>query len=582
MPRDNNLVIQPAYWPKFLALLGNFFGMAYFIVLLVLLVLVVLFFSYKNRQDSQQRKEELQSQWGKPLDTQRNFNLISAYHFSTYHHHSNDLSDTIASDIDLENLFEYIDRSHSSLGRQYLYHQLRTKQEAAALRDLDELSEKFGGDQKLRLDTALELSKLDHKNAYYIYELFTSSYQSLYSKGLNLYVRTAGILWLAFLALLIIYQSQVFFLGLLGLTLFNFYLHYNNKKKISRYVHSLPQLYTLINASKKLLKLTTPPKADTITQSLHSLKPLQRSLSYVNFQNNVDRDPTDISAGILELVKTLLVIEPLMFLISVDRVNQQRQNIETLFNYVAETDLAISIQSLRTGLPYYCKPKLVANGETLKVQELYHPLIADCVANSITASTKQGVLITGSNMSGKTTFIRSIAINALLAQTLYTSCSQHYEAPFMQLFTSVRNSDDLEEHKSYFKAEAMAMLHIIQNSTTLQSRNLIIIDEIFKGTNTIERVAGAKAILSYLNAHQNFTFVSTHDLELAELLGDEYAVYSFEEAVADTRLVFDYKIKPGLLKNKNAIAILSSLGFPPEIVANASETSNALRKKYQL
>lgn len=576
------MVIQLADCPKFLALLGNFFGMFYFIVLVVLLVLVVLFFSYKNKQDRQKKKEELLNQWGRPLDISRSFNLVSAYHFSKYHEHSNDLSDTIADDIDLENLFEYVDRSHSSLGRQYLYHQLRTKQEVGALQELDALSESFAVDPKRRIDAAVELSQLNHKNAYYIYELFTSSYQSLYSKGLNLYVRAASVLWLAFLALLIVYKSQFFFLGLLGLTLFNFYLHYNNKKKISRYVHSLPQLYTLINTTKSLLKLGHTPKATAVTQSLNNLRPLQRSLSYVNFQNNVDRDPTDISAGILELVKTLLLIEPLMFLISVDRINQQRHNIETLFNYVAEIDLAISIQSLRTGLPYYCKPKLVPNGEELKIEALYHPLIDDCVANSITASTKQGVLITGSNMSGKTTFIRSIAINALLAQTLYTSCSQHYEAPFMQLFTSVRNSDDLEEHKSYFKAEALAMLHIIENSKALQSRNLIIIDEIFKGTNTIERVAGAKAILSYLNAHQNFTFVSTHDLELAELLGEEYAVYSFEEVVADTRLVFDYKIKPGLLKNKNAIAILSSLGFPPEIVANANEISTALREKYQL
>lgn len=556
--------------------------MFYLAVLLVLLLLVFLFFRYKNGQDLFKKKEELLSQWGQPRDVNRNFNLISAYHFAKHHDENTSLSDTIATDIDLENLFEYADRCNSSPGQQYLYHQLRSQQEVNALQQLDELSEKFGSNEDLRLATSLELAKLGNKNAYYIYELFTSSYQSLYSKGLNLYVRMAGILWIASLVLTIVLRNQFCFLALLGLTLFNFYIHYGNKKKISGYVYSLPQLYTLVNCAKNLLKLSATPKAVMVQQSLSNLKPLQSSLSYVNFQNNVDRDPTDISAGILELIKTLLLIEPLMFLISVDRINQQRQHIEVLFNYVAEIDLAIAIQSLREGLPYYCKPQLVPNGQELEVLDLYHPLIEDCVPNSIKASTTQGVLVTGSNMSGKTTFIRAMAINTLMAQTLYTSCSHYYAAPFMQLLTSVRNNDDLEEHKSYFKAEAMAMLHIINNSQSLQSRNLIIIDEIFKGTNTIERVAGAKAILSYLNAHQNFTFVSTHDLELAELLGKEYAVYSFEEVVSDTRLVFDYKIKPGLLENKNAIAILSALGFPPSIVANANQISTALRQKYQL
>jgi len=113
-------------------------------------------------------------------------------------------------------------------------------------------------------------------------------------------------------------------------------------------------------------------------------------------------------------------------------------------------------------------------------------------------------------------------------------------------------------------------------------RSLVIIDEIFRGTNTIERIAAAKSVLSYLTANRNFVFVSTHDLELAELLGDEYAIYSFEELVDDKRLVFDYKIKEGLLKNKNGIAILQSLGYPQSVVDDAGKVSEQLREKYQL
>lgn len=151
----------------------------------------------------------------------------------------------------------------------------------------------------------------------------------------------------------------------------------------------------------------------------------------------------------------------------------------------------------------------------------------------------------------------------------------------MSIFTSIRINDNIEEHKSYFQAEALSILNILEKSAQ-QTNSLVIIDEIFRGTNTIERISAAKAILSYLTCHKNFVFVSTHDLELAELLGPEYLTYSFEERAADTRLIFDYKIKAGLLKNKNGIAILTALGYPETIIENANTISNVLREKYNL
>lgn len=83
-------------------------------------------------------------------------------------------------------------------------------------------------------------------------------------------------------------------------------------------------------------------------------------------------------------------------------------------------------------------------------------------------------------------------------------------------------------------------------------------------------------------ANSNFVFVSTHDLELAELLGTDYVVYSFEETVADKHLVFDYRLKQGLLKSKNGIAVLQSVGFPDSVIADAYRVSEELRRKYQI
>jgi len=171
----------------------------------------------------------------------------------------------------------------------------------------------------------------------------------------------------------------------------------------------------------------------------------------------------------------------------------------------------------------------------------------------------------------------------LLAQTIYTTCTKEYKAPILKIQTSIRTTDDLGDNKSYFQAEALSILDIINQSSSGEPvKSLIIIDEIFRGTNTIERIAAAKSVLNYLTENKNFVYVSTHDLELAELLDNDYAVYSFEETVNDTRLVFDYKMKTGVLKNKNGIAILETIGYPESVVEDANIVSEELRRKYLL
>jgi len=552
----------------------------YLVIFIVIFLLIFIYVRYINQKKRAEKLEEFKYNWAKPIERNRNFKLIAQYHQNLDRAVDEILSDEIAEDIDFERLFEYVDRTSSKPGQQYLFQHLRYNcKNLDLLYELDELAERFKKDDELRLTTSIELSELAHQNAYYIHELFTSTYHALYEKWQIVYIKLAGFLWIAMLALTIIQKNQYLFLTTLFLTFVNFYFHYTNKQKIARYVHSIPQVYTLMNVAKKFTGLIK--NSDKLTLSLNELAPLKKTLAYVNFQESTSKDPTDVSASVLELIKALLLIEPAMFLISISKINQQKHHIETLFNHVAKIDIAIAILSLRSGLPYYAKPNFNDSDDELHIEEVFHPAIENCVPNSIQVSSRQGILITGSNMSGKTTFIRSIIINALLSQTLFTSCTKSYRAPFMQLFTSIRISDNLEEQTSYFQAEALSVLNILSRSDQHRG-NLIIIDEIFRGTNTIERIAAAKAILSYLTAHQNFVFVSTHDLELAELLGDEYSCYSFEEKATDTRLVFDYKIKPGILKNKNGIAILAALGYPTSVVENANQISLLLREKYNL
>jgi hypothetical protein len=551
------------------------------IVLLAIALIIVAVFTFSSYQAREKRKRllvELRQNWGKPVDAIRNFRLIAAYGNNKQ---QEALSESLANDIDLEKLFKYVDRTNSKPGQQYLYARL-SKQgiERHQLLDFDQLIEQVSADDAKRSDIAMELQRLNNSNAYYIYQLFQRKGVLDYAPLEKLYIKFAAALWIAALTMTIVLHNQFFFFLTLGFTFYNFYLHFTNKDKIFGFVHSLPQLKNLIKAATNISNKLQTAGYKEAQASIANMSSLRKKLTFISLDSTISADPTDLGSGILELFKIILLAEPRSFINVIDEVNNHQADIELLFNYVAEIDIAISTQSLRIGLPYYCKPTFVNGSEQLEITDLYHPLIENCVANSLSAKYSEGVLITGSNMSGKTTFIRSIAVNTLLAQTLYTSTSRSYNAPLLDICSSINMTDSLDESKSYFQAEALSIFNILNHVNARGGNCLIIIDEIFRGTNTIERVAAARAILSYLSANKNFVFVSTHDLELAELLGDEYAVYSFEEMAADERLIFDYKIKPGILKHKNAIAVLKAIGYPESIIANATKVSDELGKKY--
>ena len=129
--------------------------------------------------------------------------------------------------------------------------------------------------------------------------------------------------------------------------------------------------------------------------------------------------------------------------------------------------------------------------------------------------------------------------------------------------------------KSYYFEEVITIKEMIDKSRD-GKQNLFLLDEIFKGTNTVERISAGKAVLSALTKAENIVFVSTHDIELADLLKDEYELYHFSEKVDNRTVDFDYKLKEGKLKNRNAIRILQINDYPEEIISEAFEISKKL------
>jgi len=299
-------------------------------------------------------------------------------------------------------------------------------------------------------------------------------------------------------------------------------------------------------------------------------------MSVFNLDVKIQSEQQILFWVMMELVKIVFLIEPLFLFGTLKRIDTKRTEIEDVFLFVGEIDALVSIASLRKKLNNFCTPTIIDGQKRLIAQEVYHPLIEGCVKNNLKVNDKS-ILLTGSNMSGKTSFIRSLAINVITGLTINTCFAEHFAMPRMRIFSAIRISDDLMNNRSYYFEEVITIKEMIDKSKD-SDLNLFLLDEIFKGTNTVERISAGKAVLSSLNEGNNIVFVSTHDIELADLLKNEYDLYHFSEIVDHKTVDFDYKLKEGKLKNRNAIRILQINDYPESIIKEAIEISEELDK----
>lgn len=239
---------------------------------------------------------------------------------------------------------------------------------------------------------------------------------------------------------------------------------------------------------------------------------------------------------------------------------------------MGQIDTLISIASIRSENTRYCIPKIQHLNSEFTIKELAHPLIINCVKNDIRITNKS-VLLTGSNMAGKTPFIRALGINIITGLTINTCFARSISFPLLRIHSAIRISDDLLNNKSYYFEEVLTIKNMLTQSQS--NNNLFLLDELFKGTNTIERISSGKAILSAL-AKNNKVIVSTHDIELADMLSKDYNLYHFSETLEEENVKFDYKLKKGKLKNRNAIRILEINNYPKEIINEALSISKQL------
>lgn len=245
------------------------------------------------------------------------------------------------------------------------------------------------------------------------------------------------------------------------------------------------------------------------------------------------------------------------------KVHYKDQVIE-LLSVVGEMEALISLASVSDS-PMICFPEFLEQDTiALEVEEISHPLILSerAVSNSFRIQ-KETAIITGSNMSGKTTFMRTIGLNCILAYAGAPVYAKSMKVSYMKLYTSMRIQDDVTKGISSFYAEVLRIKKIVEGSLRKEPM-LLLIDEIFKGTNSADRIIGATEIIKALNKPYMICLVSTHDFELCRLIEENHIRgknYHFQEYYEKDTIRFDYKIRNGRCKTTNAMCILRMAGL---------------------
>jgi DNA mismatch repair ATPase MutS len=215
--------------------------------------------------------------------------------------------------------------------------------------------------------------------------------------------------------------------------------------------------------------------------------------------------------------------------------------------------------------PLYQYPVVNASGVSIAATALAHPLIAaeERVANDCTFGIDEKlVLLTGSNMSGKTTFLRTLGVNLILAQCGAPVCAASFVFTPMVIRSSIRVSDSLQEHTSYFMAELKRLQQIIHYLQQQTAPVLILIDEILRGTNSEDKTHGSEQFIKKLLQYNCLTLFATHDLALSRLedeLTGKVNNYCFESIIRDGELLFDYTLQRGVAKNRNASFLMEKM-----------------------
>ncbi|MBQ4161305.1 MAG: DNA mismatch repair protein MutS [Parabacteroides sp.] len=349
----------------------------------------------------------------------------------------------------------------------------------------------------------------------------------------------------------------------------SFLISYLNAKQIASIHHSFDQTEQLLRTYSNLIRCI---ERENFQAS--ALKELQSQFFFHNQTASSIIKELSRHIGSLNqrfsaigLILNIFILQDTRNAIRLEkwRINYGK-HAERWFEALAQFDTYCSLGSFAFNHPNYVYPQMADSYFQMEGKALGHPLLHRdiCVTNDIHIGTNsQFLIITGANMAGKSTYLRTIGINYLLGCIGVPVCAESLTLYPAQLVTSLRTTDSLAGNESYFFAE-LKRLKMIIDRLQQGEKLFIILDEILKGTNSIDKQKGSLALMKQLVGYQTYGIIATHDLVLGELedaFPEQIKNYHFEADIQENELTFSYKLREGVAHNMNACFLMKKMGI---------------------
>lgn len=472
-------------------------------------------------------------------------------------------------DIDLfgrGSLFQFINRSVIKSGKSLLADLFKANDTSEILKKqkgIQELAEMFEWRQRFSAIGVMVKVEFSVKNIL----TWIQNYQSVLPKFMALLPQIftgISVLWILLVLVGFIGYPILLIWFLIGLGISGIYLKkvnsiYQDAGKAKQTFQQYHKLLSIIEETEFNSEILNAEKKKILSENDRASKVFKNFYQILNAfdqRNNM----------IMALFGNAFLLWDLQHAYKVEKWIQAHQNdIEKWFEVITFFDAYNSLSNFAFNHSDYVYPTLKNGQNILNAKQLGHPLLKSekRVDNDFDIDYQQFFIITGANMAGKSTFLRTVSLSIVMANMGLPVCAESYEYSPIKLITSMRTSDSLADDESYFFSELKRLKFIVDEikPENLEHRYFIILDEILKGTNSTDKAIGSKKFVEKLISSKATGIIATHDLSLCEIENEFDVVknYYFDAEIIDDELYFDYRLKAGVCKNMNASFLLNKM-----------------------
>lgn len=549
------------------------------LVIAVLGVLFVIKSQHDKKYYGKKIRELIRMQWGmytRDEYSDKIWNHISYYHRQREREESGGqasgdifyLDDITWNDLEMDGVYQLLNHTWTSPGEEMLYHILRTPRLSdGELERRERLLKDMAAHpgQREELEMALyDIGKTDRISVYeYLFKV----------KSLKPISKLPHVLAAAVLAgcMAALFWSPSSMLVLMFVVMgVNAYFYYREKGKMVQDIALFEFILGIVRQCDNLSGIgleACREECGRLAELAGKFKKYGRFHWLVSGGNTMSGSLFD---SLFDYVRILFHVDLIKIGTMIREVQKYEKELLEIYEIIGYLDSMAGIASYREMVGEYTVPEFLGERDKAKVmsmRDIYHPLVKDPVKNSI--RTDRPVLLTGSNASGKSTFIKTVAIGAIFSQTIHTVLGAEYRAVHYRIYSSMALRDSIQEKESYFIVEIKSLKRIFSALSREEAPVLCFVDEILRGTNTEERVAASTVLLRELAGSPAMCFAATHDMELTHTLERDFENYHFQEQMGEGDIAFDYRLRSGRSNTRNALKLLEFIGFDGDLVGRA-------------